>query len=62
MNKIYYIVYDPITLKIIHCYYIWDYRISNYLKENPHYNWLNVTHPATKKLLYKINETNKTNY
>jgi hypothetical protein len=59
--RIYYIVYDISTLKIVDTSSTYNVRIHNMQKIRGN-SYLNVTHPNSKDILNKINEVNKTDY
>lgn len=61
-RKIYYIVYDTTTLKIIHACMWFGKDISRILSSDINYKFINVTNPQSKSILENINNVNGTNY
>lgn len=55
-----YIVYDPSTMQAIRSFTAYGPVIHSFLRDNPCYRWVNITHPATKEIVRKLmKETEK---
>lgn len=59
--KIYYIVYNEVTLKIKHTSTYYN-KVVHAIQNKAGNSLINVTHPKHKELLMSINNSNGTNY
>lgn len=59
-DKHHYIIYDE-NLFIVKTFKYMCSELTNLLKSNSTYKWLNTTHPKNKSLLMDINTNNGTN-
>ena len=61
-SKIYYLVYNIITLKLLGKFAWYGSEIHNCIEANENSSWINITHPRYRELLAEINSINKTTY
>lgn len=61
-RDVYYIVYNPDSLKIADTFRWMGKDVLKLLNSDKALKCLNVTHPKTKSLLADINKVNNTNY